>query len=105
MKTKLASGRMEKRSAMTLPLHIQGLDGTQRAETGVTQNVSPFGARILVENAWETGARITIQLSSAVDQWVARVIYSQELRNGGIAIGVRLERAYPEWQHHDGHSG
>jgi hypothetical protein len=105
MKTKLASGRMEKRSAMAVPVHIKSLDRTQWVETAVTQNVSLFGARILVENAWGTGERITLQLSSGADPWAARVIYSQELRNGGIAIGVHLEKACPNWAGRNGGSG
>jgi PilZ domain len=105
MNAKLASGRMEKRCAMAVPVHIKSLDRTQRVETGVTQNVSLFGARILVENGWGTGERITLQLPSRADPWAARVIYSQELGNGGIAIGVHLEKACPNWAGRNGRNG
>jgi hypothetical protein len=88
-KMKVASGRAEKRWAMAVPLHIKSLDRTDRAETAVTENMSRFGARILVENTWEMGERVLIQSSGI--QCAARVIYRQKLRNGGIAIGVHLD--------------
>ena len=102
---KLASGRMERRCAVAVPLHIQSLDRAPRAETAATQNVSLFGARILVENTWEIGERIVIQSPAAADPWLARVIYSQELRDGGTVIGVHLEKACPNWTGGNGRRG
>jgi hypothetical protein len=105
MKMKVASGRMEKRWAITLPLQIMSLDRTDQTETAVMQNVSLFGARIVVANSWETCERIVIRSPEGADQCLARVIYRQELRDGGIAIGVQLEKARPPWMGGDGRGG
>ena len=101
---KVASGRMEKRWAKAVPVRIMSLDRTDRAETAVTQNVSLFGARIVVASWWEAGERVAIQSADGADQRSGRVIYRQGLWNGGIAIGVRLEKARPEWMSGNGHS-
>ena|SRR5437879_3984704 len=99
---KLETGRVGKRFAVGVPLRIKSLDRLWLAEAAVTENVSPFGARILVENIWETGERVVVESPGGVDPCPARVIYCQALKNGGTAIGVRLAKVSPDWMSRNG---
>lgn len=94
---KLETGRTEKRFPIAVPLRIKSLDRRWLAEAAITQNVSLFGARILVGNKWEADERVVIESPGGLEPCPARVIYCQVLKSGGLAIGVNLARARPVW--------
>lgn len=99
-KMKLETGRMEKRFPIAIPLRIESLDRLGLAEAAITQNVSLFGARILVGKKWQADERVIIESPGGVEPCPARVIYCQLLTSGGTAIGVNLARPRPAWMNH-----
>ena len=96
-KMKPETGRVEKRFATAVSVRVASLDRLWLVEPATTENVSLFGARILVKSIWRADERAVIEFPGGVDPCQARVIYCQVLKSGGAAIGVRLARARPDW--------
>jgi hypothetical protein len=101
-KMKLETGRVEKRFGIVISVCLRSLDRLWLAEGAVTENVSFFGARILLKNMWERGERIVVESPGVADPYQATVVYCQALKGGGTAIGVRLARERPDWKSGDG---
>lgn len=96
------TGRVEKRYAIAFPVRIASLDRLWLVEPAMTENVSLFGARILVKSVWRTDERAVVESPGGVEPCQARVVYCQPLKTGGTAIGVRLARARPDWMSRSG---
>ena len=99
------TGRVERRFAIALPVRLASLDRLWLVEPGITENVSLFGARVLLKSIWRTGERVVVDSSRGTDPRQARIIYCQALKTGGTAIGLRLERARPDWLSRSGRMG
>lgn len=99
------TGRVEKRYALAVPVRIASLDRLWLAEPATTENVSLFGARILVKSVWRTDEHAVVESAGNADPCHARIVYCQALKTGGTAIGVRLARARPDWMSRSGRMG
>jgi hypothetical protein len=91
------TGRVEKRSAIAVPVRIASLDRLWLTEPAMTENVSRFGARILTKSIWKTEERVVIESPRGAGPCQARIMYCQVLKTGETAIGVRLARARADW--------
>lgn len=91
------TGRVEKRFANAVPVRIKSLDRPWLTEAAMTENVSLFGARILVRSIWGTDEEVIVESPGGADSCQARVIYCQASKTGGTAIGVHLAGARPNW--------
>jgi hypothetical protein len=91
------TGRVEKRSAIAVPVRIASLDRLWLTEPAMTENVSRFGARILTKSIWKTEERVVIESPRGAGPCQARIMYCQVLKTGETAIGVRLASARPDW--------
>jgi hypothetical protein len=92
-----ATGRMEKRFWATVPLRIVSLDRPWLVESTITENVSLFGARILVKDIWRLNEQVVVESPGGLYPCQARVIYCQLLKTGTAAVGLRLARARRDW--------
>jgi hypothetical protein len=101
----LESGRIEKRFSVTVPLLIASLDRPWLVEPTMTENVSLFGARILVKDAWRPNERVAIELPGGLHPCPARVVYCQLLKTGRTAVGLRLETPRRDWMGGSGQMG
>lgn len=97
LKMKPESGRVEKRFAIAVPVRIKSLDRAWLTEAAMTENVSLFGARILVKDIWGRDEHVVVESPGGADSCQARVVYCQALKTGGTAIGVHLAGARPNW--------
>lgn len=91
------SGRAEKRFLFTASVHIASLDRPWLVESAMTENVSLFGARILVKDRWKPEERAIIESQGGLDPCQARVVYCQQLNTGATAVGLRLARKCGDW--------
>lgn len=91
------SGRIERRFSVTVPVRIASLDRPWLAEPAMTENVSLFGARILVKAAWRSDERVVVESPGGLYPCQARVVYCQLLKTGATAVGLRLAAARPGW--------
>ncbi len=105
LKMKPESGRVEKRFAIAVPVRIKSLDRLWLTEAAMTENVSPFGARILVQTIWGTDEQVVVESTGGANSCQARVIYCQALKTGGTAIGVHVAGARPNWMSRRGQIG
>jgi hypothetical protein len=104
-KMKPETGRLEKRFGIAIPVRIASLDRPGLEERAMTENVSHFGARILVKSVWRADERVVVESTGGADPCPARVIYCQALKTGAAAIGVRLARAHDDWMTRSGRMG
>jgi hypothetical protein len=86
----LETGRLEKRFAVAIPMRITSLDRLGLTEEATTENVSFFGARMLVKREWRRGEEIILETPTVPHSYRATVIYCQRLEGGETAIGVHL---------------
>jgi hypothetical protein len=93
----LDSGRMEKRFSVAVSVRVASLDRPWLAEPAMTENVSLFGARILVKDAWRPNEHVVVESPGGLYPCQARVVYCQALKTGITAIGLRLARARRDW--------
>jgi hypothetical protein len=96
-KMKPQTGRMERRYSIAVPVRIASLDRLWLAEPAMTENVSLFGARVLVKHNWRTDERAVVESPGGIDPCQARITYCQVLETGGMAIGMRLAIARSDW--------
>ena len=101
----LQSGRVEKRVPFTVSVRIASLDRPWIVEPAMTENVSLFGARILVNDTWRPNERAIIESQGGLDPCEARVVYCQWLNTGAAAVGLQLARERPDWMSLSGRMG
>src|SRR3982074_3439262 len=91
------TGRFEKRIARAVTVEIRPEDeGMPKART-LTENVSPHGARVLMEREWRPGPTVTVL--SAKEGVVARgeIVYCQPLAECRFAVGLELSVRVEPW--------
>ena len=90
-------GRVERRLSVTVHARMASLDRPWLAELAMTENVSPFGARTLVKDAWKPGERVIVESLGGVSSCEAHVVYCELLKTGTTAVGLRLARPRLDW--------
>ena len=91
------SGRLEKRTRLTVPVQISSLQDSTAAEQTTTENVCSSGIRVLTQRARELDGRVWVRSLDGDLRTLARVVYCQRLNTGATAVGLQLARARPDW--------
>jgi hypothetical protein len=91
-------GRTEKRSPWKAPAELSRLDLSLPAETTVTENISPRGARVLSRQRWQEGNRVLVKTLEGNLQWQAKVVYCEILPSDTFALGLKLLTAPDRWK-------
>jgi hypothetical protein len=92
------TGRSEQRTLRMMPIEISRVDDPLFREGGVTENVSPHGARLVRQRAWQPGTEVLVLFSEDPVRLRAKVVYCQALGIGRFAIGLKLSASASEWQ-------
>src|SRR5260370_17305375 len=82
--------RTEKRSAWALRVDISRLDLSLPAETTVTENISPRGARVVSRQQWQEGDRVFVKALKGDLRLRAQVVYCEILSSNPFALGPKL---------------
>jgi len=77
---------MPKRTAIAYP----GLNAGACAHSGVTENVSLHGARVMTVRSWQAGTRVLVTFLWDGVRSEGRVAYCQRKESGDFANGVEL---------------
>lgn len=88
----MQSGRMERRTAISVVARLESAAESWSGETAFLENISTRGARVIANRRWDTYDRL--QLSSPAYGFrstAARVVYCERLRNGQFALGVAFD--------------
>jgi hypothetical protein len=91
------SGRYEKRTAKTATVEVLCLDESRLNATTVTENVSPRGARIVIDWNCAAGKHLLVTALEGGVKSLARVVYCQPLDSTKFAVGLRLVVRVEEW--------
>lgn len=89
--------RVEERTAIQLDVDLSSLDIREPAQEGVTQNVSPRGARVVTRKPWRPNDRLNVRSLRGNLLSRARVVYCQRLDDGSFAVGLELYVTLGDW--------
>jgi hypothetical protein len=93
----LRSGRLEKRTRLTVPVQIASLEDVTRTERSTTENVCPSGLRILTQGPRKLNERLLIRSLDGELRTLARVVYCQRLSDGRFGLGLQLQQEIASW--------
>ncbi len=91
------TGRFEKRIARAVTVEIRPEDEAMAKERTLTENVSPHGARVLMEREWRPGQQVMV-ISPKEGVWTrGQIVYCQLLAESRFAVGLELSVRVEPW--------
>lgn len=91
------SGRLEKRTQLTVPVQISSLQDAAGRERTITENVCSLGMRVLTNRSRELNERLLIKSIDGDRQILARVVYCQRLSDGRFGVGLQFQQNAANW--------
>jgi hypothetical protein len=79
-----------------VPAELSRLDLLLPAETTVTENISPRGARVVSRQQWQEGDRVFVKALKGDLRLRAQVVYCEILPSNTFALGLKL-LTVPDW--------
>jgi PilZ domain len=92
------SRRLEERIPLTVRVDLCSLDIRQRAQEGVTENVSARGARVVSSRPWKKNERLNVRSFPGDFRARARVVYCAPVGRDEFAIGLQLLASVGNWK-------
>jgi hypothetical protein len=83
-------------------VRITSLEHHGLADAGITQNISPFGLRVLVGNKWAPNEPVAVESPPGVFRSRAWIVYCQSAQDGEFAVGLRLLTPQLRWAANSG---
>jgi hypothetical protein len=80
----LRSGRLEKRTLLSIPIRISSPKEPSAGERSTTENICSLGLRVLVRRSREMNERLLIKSTDGELQTDARVVYCERLLDGRL---------------------
>ena len=90
--------RGENRTPMKLTVDLSSLDIRTPAQEGVTENISPRGARVLTNKPWKPDDRLNVRSLVGNFRSRARVVYCVPVDDQLFAIGLQLFATAGNWR-------
>jgi hypothetical protein len=97
MQVELKGTRAEERMRMKLGVDLCSLDVRTPAHSGVTDNISAHGARVLTSRALRSNEQLNVRSLVGSYRSRARVVYCVPSDGGLFAIGLRFYTSAGEW--------
>jgi hypothetical protein len=91
------TGRIEKRIARTVTVEIRPEDEGMPKVRTLTENVSPHGARVLMEREWRPGQRVMVISPKEGVRALGQIVYCEVLAESRFAIGLELSVRVEPW--------
>jgi len=91
------SRRVGNRTPVHVAVDLSAADVHLAAQQGMTENVSPRGARIVTSQPLQPNDRVTVRSLLGSLRSRARVVYCQPVAKGSWAIGLELFVSVGEW--------
>lgn len=92
------SKRTEDRTPMEVIVDLSSVDLRMPAQEGVTENISPRGARVLTSKPWKPNERLNIRSLLGNFRSRARVVYCVPVNNNRFALGLQLFATAGNWR-------
>jgi hypothetical protein len=93
-----ASKRTENRTPLKVDVDLSSLDVRIPATGGITENISPRGARVLTSKPWKPNERLNLRSLGGNFRSRARVVYCVPVDNDQFAVGLQLFAAAGSWR-------
>src|SRR3979490_1257382 len=93
------AGRFEKRVAKAVTVEILPVDeGMPKERTRtLTENVSPPGARVLMEREWRPGQQVVVISPKEGVRARGQIVYCELLAKSRFAVGLELSVRVESW--------
>ena len=91
------TGRFEKRAARAVTVEICPEDEGMPKERTLTENVSPRGARLLMDREWRPGQRVRVIFPKQGVWARGQIVYCQVLAESRFAVGLELSARLESW--------
>lgn len=96
---RVLTGRVERRIAKTQVVELVRLSESPIAKVeGVTENVSPRGARVITDSVCARGKIVRLDAPKERLNLPGRVVYCHRLGEGKFAVGLQLDVRVEKWQ-------
>jgi hypothetical protein len=93
----MSNGRSERRIPKTVSVEVSLVDGPTLKEKALTENVSPHGVRVLMQQSLRPRQQAVIISQNEGVSSRAKVIYCQRATENGFAIGLELAGRVESW--------
>ncbi len=93
-----AAKRVETRTPMEVLVDLASIDVRVPAQEGVTENVSPRGARVLTAKPWKPNDRLNVRSLMGSFRSRARVVYCVPASENQFAVGLQFSAAAGQWR-------
>jgi hypothetical protein len=93
-----AAKRAEDRTPLKVNVDLSSLDVRMPAQEGVTENISPRGARVLTSKPWKPNERLNVRSLLGNFRSRARVVYCVPVDKDQFAVGLQLFAAAGKWR-------
>jgi hypothetical protein len=91
------SGRLEKRTRLTLPVQISSPQYPTATEPTTTENVSSLGIRVLSQVPRSPNERLMVRSLDGDVRSLVRVVYCQRLPDGRFGVGLQFQGPAVNW--------
>src|SRR5258708_28326832 len=97
MKVAVQGKRAEERKAMQVGVDLSSVKVGAPAHSGVTDNVSGRGARVLTSLPWKPNECLNLRSMPGTFRARARVVYCVPAESGLFAVGLQLYACKGDW--------
>jgi hypothetical protein len=97
MQVEVKGKRLEERRYIKVGVDLSSVDVRTRAQSGVTDNVSLHGARVLTSKALRFNERLNVRSMLGSYRSRGRVVYCVPAGGGMYAIGLQLYASAGDW--------
>ncbi len=97
MQVEVKGKRAEERTHFKVGVDLSSVDLRTPAQSGVTDNVSAHGARVLTSKALMFNQRLNVRSMLGSYRSRARVVYCVPTEGGMYAIGLQLYASAGDW--------
>jgi hypothetical protein len=91
------TGRFEKRIARAVTVEIRPEDEGMPKETTLTENVSPHGARVLLDRECRPGQQVMVISPKEGVRARGQIVYCELLAECKFAVGLELSVRVEPW--------
>jgi hypothetical protein len=97
MQVEVKGKRVEERSRIKVGVDLCSLDVRTPAQSGLTDNVSAHGARVLTTRPLRFNERLNVRSMVGSYRSRARVVYCVPVEDGLFAIGLQFYASAGDW--------
>ncbi len=92
-----STGRFERRIPRAVTIELWPQDKPADKKIAITVNVSPHGARVLMDREWLPGQRLVLIAREEGLRSQAQIVYCERLAGSRFAVGLELSVPVERW--------